>query len=157
MKKYDKKCKSCKHYRMDYYTCDGCINHDRYNGLFEDTSNIRYSNYISYSNIVGIKNVVFNNPATIVFWVDGSKTVVKTQNGEEFDPEKGLAMAIAKKYFGNKGLYFNQIKKWTESYYEKEFEEPDSLFNSLDNASYETLVSIQNALGGFNPSEKSES
>lgn len=62
-----------------------------------------------------IKNVIFNDPATIVFWTDGTKTVVKAEN-EPFDPEKGLAMAIAKKHFGNKGNYFNEIKKWTETY-----------------------------------------
>lgn len=59
-----------------------------------------------------IKNVVFNNPATIVMWADGSKTVVKCGENEEFDPEKGLTMAIAKKAFGNQGNYYNQIKKW---------------------------------------------
>lgn len=64
-----------------------------------------------------IKNVIFNDPATIVFWMDGTKTIVKAVN-EEFDPEKGLAMAIAKKAFGNKGNYFNLIKRWTESYNE---------------------------------------
>ena len=42
-----------------------------------------------------IKDVIFNDPATIVFWEDGGKTVVQCQNGEEFDPEKGLAMAIS--------------------------------------------------------------
>ena len=62
-----------------------------------------------------IKDVIFNDPATIVFWADGTKTVVKATN-EAFDPEKGLAMAISKKFFGNKGNYFNQIKKWTEPY-----------------------------------------
>jgi hypothetical protein len=62
-----------------------------------------------------IKDVIFNDPATIVFWTDGTKTVVKATN-EAFDPEKGLAMAISKKFFGNKGNYFNQIKKWTEPY-----------------------------------------
>lgn len=59
-----------------------------------------------------IKDVMFNGTATIVFWVDDTKTVVKAV-GEEFDPEKGLAMAIAKKALGNKGNYFNKIKKWT--------------------------------------------
>lgn len=59
-----------------------------------------------------IKNVIFNDSATIVFWDDGTKTVVKVVN-EKFDPEKGLAMAIAKKALGNKGNYFNKIKKWT--------------------------------------------
>ncbi len=59
-----------------------------------------------------IKNVIFNDPATIVFWEDGTKTVVKCQDGDEFDPEKGLAMAIVKKAYGNKGSYCNKLKKW---------------------------------------------
>lgn len=59
-----------------------------------------------------IKNVIFNDPATIVFWADGSKTVVKCQNDNIYDPEKGLAMAISKKALGNKGNYCNEIKKW---------------------------------------------
>lgn len=45
-----------------------------------------------------IKQVIFNAPATIVFWKDGSKTVVRAQ-GDEYDPEKGLAMAVARHYF----------------------------------------------------------
>ena len=58
-----------------------------------------------------IKNVIHSAPATIVFWTDGTKTVVKAVN-EEYDPEKGIAMAFMKKMLGNKGNYFNQIKKW---------------------------------------------
>lgn len=58
-----------------------------------------------------IKDVIFNDPATIVFWEDGTKTVVKAVN-EEFDPEKGLVMAFTKKALGNQGNYFNHIKKW---------------------------------------------
>lgn len=60
---------------------------------------------------IQIKDVIFNDPATIVLWNDNTKTVVKAAN-EEFDPEKGLAMAIAKKFFGNKGNYYNNLKKW---------------------------------------------
>ena len=56
--------------------------------------------------------VIFNDPATIVLWRDGTKTVVKCQGGDVFDPEKGLAMAIAKKAFGNKGNYYKEFKKW---------------------------------------------
>ena len=67
---------------------------------------------ISSSRIPEIKNVIFNDPATIVFWEDGTKTVVKCQDGDEFDPEKGLVMAIAKKAYGNKGSYCNKLKKW---------------------------------------------
>lgn len=54
-----------------------------------------------------IEKVIFNEPATIVYWKDGEKTVVKA-NDEPFDKEKGLAMAITKKVYGNKGS-FNEI------------------------------------------------
>ena len=67
---------------------------------------------MSSSHIPEIKNVIFNDPATIVFWEDGTKTVVKCQDSDEFDHEKGLAMAIAKKAYGNKGSYCNKMKKW---------------------------------------------
>lgn len=59
-----------------------------------------------------IKKVVFNNPATIVYWKDGTKTVVKCQDGDKYDKEKGLAMAIVKKLFGNKGNYNKIFKKY---------------------------------------------
>ena len=71
-----------------------------------------------YTHIIGvpvppaITNVIFNDPATIVFWRDGTKTVVKAHGDDEFDPEKGLTMAITKKLFGNKGSYYNEIRKW---------------------------------------------
>lgn len=54
-----------------------------------------------------IKNVIFAPPATIVYWSDGSKTVVKCS-------EKGLAMAIAKRCGGNKGSYYKEIQNWVE-------------------------------------------
>ena len=38
------------------------------------------SNNIGEPNLVEIKSVVFNPPATIVFWTDNSKTVVKAEN-----------------------------------------------------------------------------
>ena len=59
----------------------------------------------------GIVKVIFNDPATIVIWEDGSKTVVKC-DCESFDPEKGLAMAIAKKALGNIGNYYETFKTW---------------------------------------------
>lgn len=62
-----------------------------------------------------IKRVLFNNPATIVFWADGDKTVVKCQNGEPYDPEKGLAMAISKKALGNDRAYYNVFAKYCKN------------------------------------------
>lgn len=59
-----------------------------------------------------IDDVIFSGPATVVKWKDGTKTVVKCAKNDNFDPEKGLAMAIAKKALGNKGNYYETIRKW---------------------------------------------
>lgn len=58
-----------------------------------------------------IKKVIFNAPATIVIWTDGTKTVVKCGDEDVYDPEKGLAMCFTKRALGNKGNYYNTIKK----------------------------------------------
>lgn len=59
-----------------------------------------------------IKKVHFNNPATVILWTDGTKTIVRAQDGEAYDPEKGMALAIAKKFLGNKGNYYNVFDKY---------------------------------------------
>ena len=62
-------------------------------------------------NIPEVKKVIFNDPATIVYWKDGTKTVVKCQKGDDFDPEKGFAMAFLKKCWGNKGNFNDNLRK----------------------------------------------
>lgn len=59
-----------------------------------------------------IKKVIFNGPATIVIWCDGTKTVVKCGDMDIYDPEKGLAMAICKYVFGNEGKFKRVFRKW---------------------------------------------
>ena len=59
-----------------------------------------------------IKDVIFNDPATIVLWADGTKTVVKCQDGDIYSKETGLALCIAKKALGNKGNFNEVFKKW---------------------------------------------
>ena len=59
-----------------------------------------------------IVNVIYNKPATIVFWADGTKTVVKCQPGDKWSKEVGLAMAIVKKTYGNSGNYNNIFNQW---------------------------------------------
>ena len=54
---------------------------------------------IYYGLSLTIKDVIFNPPATIILWMDGTKTVVKDQGEVFYDPEKGMAMAVAKKAF----------------------------------------------------------
>ena len=58
--------------------------------------------------------VIFNFPATIVFWQDGTKTIVKCGDDDVWDPEKAIAMCIAKKVLGNTGNYNNKIRKMLE-------------------------------------------
>ena len=56
---------------------------------------IRQVRKLYYELSLSIKDVIFNPPATIVFWMDGTKTVVKDQGEVFYDPEKGIAMAVA--------------------------------------------------------------
>lgn len=58
-----------------------------------------------------IKRVIFNEPYTIVVWVSGEKTIVKAQDGESYDKEKGLAMCFAKYFLGNTCRYFDFFKE----------------------------------------------
>jgi hypothetical protein len=59
-----------------------------------------------------IKKVIFNNPATIVYWSDGDKTVVKCGKDDTYSEETGLALCFMKKALGNKGNYNNTFKKY---------------------------------------------
>lgn len=64
--------------------------------------------------MLDIDRVIVNGPATIVFWNDGTKTVVKCGEDETWDDEKAIAMAVLKRLYGNKGAYFDLIRKGVE-------------------------------------------
>lgn len=76
--------------------------------------NTSYAKEAATMNAAVIKDAIFAPPATIVYWSDGTKTVVKCSEKDIFDPEKGLAMAIAKRCGGNKGSYYKEIQNWVE-------------------------------------------
>lgn len=61
---------------------------------------------------VCIRKVIFNDPATVVFWSDNTKTVVKCGPEDTYDMEKGLAMAIVKKMAGNDNRFHKVFKQW---------------------------------------------
>ena len=88
-----------------------------------------------------IKKVIFNGPATVVYWGDGTKTVVKCSKDDEFDPEKGLAMAIAKKFFGNENGYSKNIKKWTDKYEEANIS-IDTGARGVDNSATDAITNV---------------
>lgn len=45
--------------------------------------------------------IIYNDPATIVFWRDGTKTVVKRMEKEKFNPYTAFCAALAKKIYGS--------------------------------------------------------
>lgn len=77
---------------------------------------------------VSIRKVIFNDPATVVLWSDGTKTVVKCGPEDKFDTEKGLAMAIVKKMAGNDNRFHKVFKQYTK----KKKKEPGSIGSITD-------------------------
>ena len=115
-------------------------------------SDIKMQLNLNYMPNLAIKDVIFNPPATIILWMDGTKTVVKDQGEVFYDPEKGMAMATAKKAFGNKGNYYNQFAKYLDIYEKKQENESaksyvntalndliDKFRNSLTRTNYNTV------------------
>lgn len=87
----------------------------------------------SAMNTAAIKDAIFAPPATIVYWSDGSKTVVKCSEKDVFDPEKGLAMAVAKRCGGNNGSYYKEIRNWVEKSGKKYPGKPYTESSSVEN------------------------
>lgn len=61
-----------------------------------------------------VERIIFNPPATIVFWKDGTKTVVKCMDDDTYDPEKGVLLAFLKKSLHNSSTALRkQLEEWT--------------------------------------------
>lgn len=60
---------------------------------------------------LSIKKIIFNGPATIIFWTDGTKTVVKCNDFDTIDREKGIFAACAKKLLGTNKTGSNYLDK----------------------------------------------
>lgn len=74
---------------------------------------IRDDEVVDMSN--GPKKIIFNYPATICFWPDGTKTVVKCVEGQEFSEYYGYLACLAKKLYGTNGE-INRIINRTKEY-----------------------------------------
>lgn len=55
------------------------------------------------------KKVIFNDPATIVIWADGTKTVVKCQKPDKYNKTTGLALCFMKRALDDSSRTFNDI------------------------------------------------
>ena len=83
---------------------------------FYNLTNKKEENWEPY-----IDKVIFNPPATIVFWKSGGKTVVKCNEPDEYDKAKGVALCYMKKALMNSSGEFNkQLRKAGVYYTEKD-------------------------------------
>ena len=87
-----------------------------------------------------IEKVIFNDPATIVFWADGTKTVVKCGEEDVYDYQTGLLMCIAKKAFGNKGKFNDILREWIP-------EEEEECLSDYDASTINAIKSVAEWLG----------
>ncbi len=61
-----------------------------YNGISRRNNMMKY----------GVKEIIYNDAATIVYWTDGTKTVVKCNENDEYSEYAGFVAAVAKKMYG---------------------------------------------------------
>ena len=85
-----------------------------------NTSSIKTGDYtVTWSpyliNTLKVKEVIYNDPATIVYFSDGSKSVVKRHKDDIFDKQTGLLMCIAKRFLGKEELH-KTLRNNTENY-----------------------------------------
>ena len=73
-------------------------------GIFPEESTITI-------NEAYIQRVLYNNPVTVVFWSDGTKTVSKCAGNDIYSKETGLAICVMKKMVGVNETY-NIFTDW---------------------------------------------
>ena len=83
---------------------------------FSINGSIDLEGFITHTNkrksAIEIERVIFHNPATIIFWSDGMKTVVKCSKDDKYDRLTGFLLCVMKKAYGNKGRYNNVIREF---------------------------------------------
>lgn len=88
---------------------------------------------INYERLLTPKKVIFNGPATIVFWRDGTKTVVKLSKNDKANPYNGFCAALAKKIFENNSK-IQKIVKNAEYQVPKKCEDSCPIFETEGSA-----------------------
>ena len=67
-----------------------------------------------------VTDVIYHNPATVVYWSDNSRTIVKCQPGDTYNPMTGFLLALCKKVCGNTGNYNDLLRECVPGYGKKE-------------------------------------
>ena len=102
---------------FSYQPCDIILNDKEGNKMIVHHTGIKEVSTLDfmYGSRPVIKKVIFNNPATIVFWYGErygaeDKTVVKCASDEKWNPRKGLAMCICKRFLGKEYNIFKCLE-----------------------------------------------
>ena len=91
-----------------------------------DLSGVKFGVYKRQGSLPKPTKVIFNPPATVVYWSDNDKTVVKCREGDEFSEEIGFAMAFMKKVYGSRGCFKKALNDVAVRQYPPLFEDfPD--------------------------------
>lgn len=89
-------------------------------GTIDELVEVSINGYIkrhehSIPNNLKVKRVIWNKPATIVLWKDGTKTVVKCDERDEYNKRYGFLLCCLKKALGNTSRGLNDmLHKWLE-------------------------------------------
>ncbi|MBR6641155.1 MAG: hypothetical protein IKL08_03060 [Clostridia bacterium] len=117
------------------YAYNDILTTQKYYDMFKPSSLYRFA----------ISKVIFNRPATIILWTDGSKTIVKCAEDEIYDAEKGFAMAVCKKLFG--GDFKKVFKEFVPE--EEEYISKDEVITTTLHCDGQKLVESIKALNKF--------
>lgn len=85
---------------------------------------------------LNVSKIIFNPPATIVFWDDGTKTVVKCSAEDEYNKYYGFLCALGKKMFGTNSHLKKLIDEKAERHYpedefSKQIEQLEKFMNKI--------------------------
>ena len=64
--------------------------------------------------------IIHSGPVTVIFWEDGTKTLVRRAEGAEDDPYLAFCAGLAKKIYGNNSKVKKLIEEKTVETKEKE-------------------------------------
>lgn len=115
----ERRCNNAKDFINSCYGLTGGFN-------FEDLG----PRHITYKIIplsMQISKVIYSNPATIVFWKDGTKTVVKCQEDDKYSYSAGIMHAIIRKMYSENSQKYSDILSYisTAEEFDKACEESE--------------------------------
>ena len=80
-------------------------NEGHFSGYFKDV--VTSDGWFIDVEDIYIVKVMYNNPATIVFWSDGTKSVSKCHGEDKYNPKIGLYLAVLKRFSKSVGNLYD--------------------------------------------------